>query len=66
MAPEEVPLDQVVLGGDVMHWLTARRSAPLLSSNTQEWIDAVMEGGRLRADEISIKMARMGMRVRMA
>ena len=51
---------------DVMRWLTARRRAALLSSNTQEQMDAVVEGGRFKADEISIKMARMGMRVRMA
>ena len=57
MAPEEMPLDQVVLGVRWMHWLTARRRVPLLSSNTREQMDTVVEGGRLKVDEISIKMA---------
>ena len=50
MAPEEMPLDQVVLGVRCdAHWLTERRRVPLLSSNTREQMDTVIEGGRLKA-----------------
>ena len=48
VAPEEVQLDQVVLGARCDALVDARRKVLFLSSNTQEQMGAVMAGGRLR------------------